>query len=183
MIKEYCIRGHKMSETRKPYGRRRVGVCSECVKINGPKYRNEERQKEYGRRYYEANKEKVLERQRRRYVAKHEEIRLYSQKWHSDNIERRKQYYLKNTLKREYGLTVDQYNAMVAEQHGLCAICKKPPPSKRRLDVDHDHADGHVRQLLCNECNKGLGCFKDSLEFLDAALRYLRKHSQLRLVG
>ncbi len=171
-----------MAETRKQTGR--VGVCVECVKINGPKYRkgNEERQKEHGRRYYEANKEKVLERQKRRYIAKREEIRLYAKKWHQDNIERRKKYYLKNILKKQYGLTVEQHEQMIADQHGLCAICKKPP-TKRRLDVDHDHADGHVRQLLCERCNKGLGCFGDSLELLEVAVRYLRKHSQLRLVG
>ncbi len=171
-----------MAETRKPSGR--VGVCTECVKINGPKYRkgNEERQKYHGQRYYEANREKVLERQKLRYTAKREEIRLYSQKWHLANRQKLTQYRLIHQLKKQYGLTLEQYNAMLAEQHGLCAICKKPP-TKRRLDVDHDHADGHVRQLLCERCNKGLGCFGDSLELLETAVRYMRKHSQLRLVG
>ncbi len=171
-----------MAETRKAHGR--VGVCAECVKINGPKYRkgNEKRQKELGRRYYEANRERVLERQKLRYIANKDKLREYGHKWYLANREKHIEYGLRNLLKKQYGLTLEQYNAMLADQHGLCAICKKPP-TKRRLDVDHDHADGHVRQLLCERCNKGLGCFEDRLELLEAALRYMRKHSQLRLVG
>jgi hypothetical protein len=180
--KEFCKRGHLMAETRKKYGR--GGVCSECVKITSAEYyrTHKEQQQKHKRRYYEANKEKVIARQGRRYIAKRDEIRLYHQKHYLANRPKMIRYRLIYQLKKQYGMTLQQYNAMLAAQHGICAICKKPP-SKRRLDVDHDHADGHVRQLLCERCNKGLGCFEDSLELLEAAVRYMRKHSQLRLVG
>jgi hypothetical protein len=171
-----------MAETR--VWDKRGSHCRECVKITGAEYhkKHKERQAKLARRHYEANREKIIARTRSYALADPEKRRLYAKKWHQDNIERRKKYYLKNILKKQYGLTVEQYEAMLKEQHGLCAICQKPP-KKRRLDVDHDHADGHVRQLLCERCNKGMGCFEDSPQLLEAALRYLRKHSQLRLVG
>ena len=82
----------------------------------------------------------------------------------------------------KYGITLRQYNRMNAAQHGLCAICGKLPKGPR-LAVDHDHTDGHVRQLLCESCNTGIACFNDSVQHLEEAVRYMRKHSQLRLVG
>ncbi len=181
--KEFCKRGHLLAETRKKYGR--TGVCLECVKITGAEYyrTHKEQQQKHQQRYYETNKKKVLERQKRHYVANREKRREYGHKWYLANREKHIEYGMRNLLKKQYGLTVEQYENMIAEQHGLCVICRKPPSKRRRLDVDHDHADGHVRQLLCQRCNRGLGCFEDSLELLEAAVRYMRKHSQLRLVG
>jgi len=55
-----------------------------------------------------------------------------------------------------YGITIEDYDAMLAAQGGGCAICHTPPRSKR-LHVDHDHADGRVRGLLCYHCNRTIG--------------------------
>jgi len=78
-------------------------------------------------------------------------------------------------LKRVYGLTVEQYDALLASQDGRCAICKRMSPDGRRLHVDHDHQTRRVRGLLCHDCNRGLGIFKDSADLLAAALDYIRK--------
>lgn len=77
-------------------------------------------------------------------------------------------------LKR-YGITPEEYEAMIARQDGKCAICAKSNPCGRgkRFHVDHDHSTGRVRGLLCHGCNTGLGAFSDSAEQLRAALRYL----------
>jgi hypothetical protein len=78
-----------------------------------------------------------------------------------------------NLLAR-YGITVDQYNEMLARQNGVCAICEEPCSSGRRLAVDHDHDTGKVRGLLCNRCNRGIGLIKKS-SHLKRAAKYLEK--------
>lgn len=57
--------------------------------------------------------------------------------------------------KRLFGITIEEYDRMLSEQDGLCAICRKPPIN-RRLAVDHDHDTGLVRGLLCPPCNRAL---------------------------
>lgn len=72
----------------------------------------------------------------------------------------------------KYGLTVEQYQIMCLIQNNLCAICCEEP--EENLHVDHDHVTGEVRGLLCNNCNNGLGRFKDNIESLENAILYLR---------
>ena len=76
-------------------------------------------------------------------------------------------------LRRRYGITAEEADAMLAEQGGLCAICKAAPA----VHVDHDHAIGQVRALLCFNCNGGLGQFKDDPDVLRAAAEYVRFHT------
>lgn len=91
--------------------------------------------------------------------------------------------YRRHRLKKNWGLTLEQYEQMLAEQDGVCAICKKPETALqgngprahvvRYLAVDHDHETGRVRGLLCGACNMGLGQFGDDTEQLMAAVAYL----------
>jgi hypothetical protein len=76
---------------------------------------------------------------------------------------------------RRYGLSVEAHDALLEVQGGRCAICKGFDVTGRRLSVDHDHATGRVRGLLCGSCNRGLGLFKDSEQFLTAACSYLKR--------
>lgn len=73
---------------------------------------------------------------------------------------------------RRFGLPAGAYEAMLLEQGGTCAICREPPSAKA-LAVDHDHNTGRVRGLLCHQCNTGLGHFRDDLNRLAGAMRYL----------
>jgi hypothetical protein len=75
-------------------------------------------------------------------------------------------------LKRRYGITADDADAMFESQDGLCAICRIWPAEH----VDHDHETGAVRQLLCFNCNGGLGQFKDDPDVLRAAAEYVERH-------
>ncbi len=90
-----------------------------------------------------------------------------------------KEYKRNHELKRLYGLSIDQYDAMVTEQKGLCAICHRPPsgprPNDKVLHVDHDHVTGKVRGLLCGIHNRALGGFQDNLNYLLSAGEYLTK--------
>lgn len=81
-------------------------------------------------------------------------------------------------IKIQYGLTREQYRQMHDAQAGLCAICNKPqPPSKagrpRQLCVDHDHASGRVRRLLCITCNIVVGHAENTPGLLAAVTEYL----------
>lgn len=101
-----------------------------------------------------------------------------------EEVKRRKRADFQNnreTLRTNFGITLERYQEMHDEQGGLCAICARPETAKRKdrllcLAVDHDHVTGAVRRLLCNNCNHGLGHFKDSPDLLLRAVQYLRDH-------
>jgi len=86
--------------------------------------------------------------------------------------------HLRNLLKG-YGITVAEYDALLAGQGGLCAICRQPETRKgpfggvRRLGVDHCHKTGRVRGLLCHRCNSAIGYFDDDPSLLRVAISYL----------
>jgi len=82
-------------------------------------------------------------------------------------------------LRKSYGLTVEQYEAMRAAQLFSCKICGEPEwaQPKGKLHVDHCHATNKVRGLLCDACNRGIGVFKDSPALLVAAANYLKETS------
>lgn len=85
-------------------------------------------------------------------------------------------------LQAVYGMTVEDYQLILAAQDGLCAICKMKPRTKR-LHVDHCHKTSKVRGLLCSVCNSGvLASAKDNPEILRAAARYL-DHNPADLIG
>lgn len=73
---------------------------------------------------------------------------------------------------RRYGLTRNQLTELRAAQGDRCAICRAPGPAH----LDHDHAAGLTRELLCQRCNNGLGLFKDDPAVLRAAADYVEKH-------
>lgn len=81
---------------------------------------------------------------------------------------------------REYGITVDEYDAMLDAQAHACASCRTPfdrgGPKTRRPHVDHCHASGKVRALLCHACNVSLGQMQDNPERVRALLAYLESH-------
>ena len=81
-------------------------------------------------------------------------------------------------LKKTYGITHEDYDRMLAEQGGGCAICGSATPRTKRseyLHVDHCHATGAVRGLLCGPCNAGIGSLGDNIGRLEAAIRYLNE--------
>jgi len=119
---------------------------------------NREKFREYQRKYRENNKEKCDEAIRRS-KAKHP---LTDVRGH---------------LMRSYGLTLEQYEALVASQGGLCYICRGPPNGRvKKLSVDHNNTTGKLRKLLCDACNRALGFMKESPERLRAAAKYIEDH-------
>jgi hypothetical protein len=84
-------------------------------------------------------------------------------------------------LKLRYGIGADEFDELVVQQGGVCAICGRPDPEH----VDHDHETGAVRGILCFNCNGGLGQFRDSIDSLLTAASYLEAHrtDELELVA
>ena len=77
-------------------------------------------------------------------------------------------------LEQKYGITSEQRTKMFEAQRGCCKICGKHESEQRRaLAVDHCHTTGAVRGLLCDNCNRGIGYFRDNPEALKAAIKYL----------
>lgn len=104
----------------------------------------------------------------------------YFRNWKKRNPGFDRRRYLENKpheqerhLIRKYGVTLVRYQEMLDDQNGKCAICGKPEPIHKKLDVDHDHATGEVRGLLCTSCNRVLGHAHDSVDRLLAAVDYL----------
>lgn len=96
--------------------------------------------------------------------------------WRKANPKDWKLYHRRSRLKRHYGLSLEEYDQMVVNQSGLCAICRNENNVRgRRLNIDHHHASGVVRGLLCNSCNRGIGYFVDNPDTLRAAATYLEE--------
>lgn len=79
----------------------------------------------------------------------------------------------KESTLEEHGITLQDWERMISEQGGACAICHD---GRAKLLIDHCHATGKVRGLVCGHCNSGLGFFRDRRESLLSAVRYLEKH-------
>ncbi|MFF7837557.1 endonuclease VII domain-containing protein [Streptomyces ossamyceticus] len=78
-----------------------------------------------------------------------------------------------------HGATLDDYDRLLMEQEGRCAICGTDSPggNNTRFAFDHDHASNRSRGLLCYLCNVGLGSFMDDRIRLQRAIDYLAAHA------
>lgn len=140
----------------------------------------------YNRRYYAENKDKFNEYWQRREVrdrknsARRERYATDSEyreklKGKAKDYNARKPMIKRAQHLREYGLTIDEYNALFEKQHGKCAICGGDGSGSKndKLYIDHDHNTGRVRGLLCGRCNFALGHFDDDVERMKQAILYL----------
>ena len=82
---------------------------------------------------------------------------------------------LREKLRRDYNITLEQFMTLNEAQGGVCAICSQPPAAGKRLAVDHCHASGVVRALLCTACNAAVGIFEIHHR---AAADYLARYGQ-----
>jgi len=108
--------------------------------------------------------------------------------WRSLNAQRQAAFRAANpdyarwaSIKKNYGLTKEQYTALLDSHNNVCAICKRPEQRTTKagelmaLHVDHSHTTGKIRGLLCHSCNSAIGHFEDSIHFLQSAIEYLQK--------
>ena len=76
-------------------------------------------------------------------------------------------------LRKLYGITVADYEQMLLNQGGVCAICGKINTRQLKLAVDHNHKTGKIRGLLCDRCNRGIGLLLNTTN-LTNAINYLK---------
>lgn len=155
------------------------GLSSRC-RVCNKQYMKDYYQKNRGRwkNYRGDNRDKINAAKRKLY-RESEKVRRYyidlANRWRIKNPERK----YAQVLWDNYKLTLEEYRQILDRQNGGCALCGKKEGKingKRILHVDHDHETGKVRGILCVQCNHGLGKFQDSVEILDKATAYLRRH-------
>lgn len=133
---------------------------------------DKERMREWSRKYW-AKRRADPEWQAR--------SRAYGREYTKKNRSKLSVKYRKYRLMVEYGLTLEDYDAMLLRQRGRCALCGAKRSGRNdgaagALHVDHCHATGVVRGLLCHNCNMMLGHAKDNIELLRKAMEYLQAH-------
>jgi hypothetical protein len=95
-----------------------------------------------------------------------------STNWQKNNRDKHHGY----EMKRKYGMKHTQYSEMLKAQNNKCAICNKEVSEfKTRFHVDHNHTTGKIRELLCVNCNHGIGSFMEDKNLLEKAIKYLEK--------
>ena len=145
-----CVSVDDKSESRKAYQRVKVAQWRES---------NPDKRKEQKRRHYEKHKDKIDQR---------------AKDWYENNKER----HVHNALLRKYGVTLDQYNLLRAQQDFRCAVCNDHEADVgKKMFVDHDHVTGKIRKLLCTKCNVGIGMLRDSPDIMERAAKYIRDHN------
>lgn len=112
--------------------------------------------KEWGKQYKLDNRNKIQQ---------------YNNEYDNTHINQRRERYLLRT----YGITLQHYYEIYQYYNGCCVICEKPLELfSHQTHIDHDHEDGSIRGILCENCNRGLGMFKDSTNLLLRAINYLK---------
>lgn len=152
-----------MSEAQREYTRRWRAANPEAVHAQSKRYR-------------EVNRERIRERARLARLANPERARAHEKRYHDANKEKMRAIARKAQL-AQYGITREDYEAMSNAQDHACKICGAEACMERSrvLCVDHDHATGAVRGLLCDRCNRALGGFRDSPALLAKATHYLNE--------
>jgi hypothetical protein len=101
-----------------------------------------------------------------------------SAEWNAANKQRAYEIRRRSHLKTLYGISLEQYNDLLQEQNGLCAICSRHHSEfKLPLNVDHNHRTNEIRGLLCNYCNRGLAAYHDKSHYFHNAAVYLEQAS------
>lgn len=145
--------------------------CSLCNKIKPISDFSKTKQLKSG---YKAHCKKCHNEINKKYYSKKENYQRQIE-WAKNNPESRKKSYKKHNLKRYYGISWEEYELLLLKFNNRCGICGGK--DSINLSIDHDHATNKIRGLLCNNCNNGLGRFKDSIELLNNAIMYLKQYN------
>lgn len=150
----YFVRDKNRKDGRHPQ-------CYSCVQAYKKKWKLRPEVIERNRKY---QREFARNPERKRQVLAYQNARLPS------GITRKKKF----KIMSKYGLTEEKYLQILADQNGKCATCAFQFNDHSETQIDHCHATGIVRGILCKHCNRALGQVADSVEILAALIKYLR---------
>lgn len=156
--------------------------CRACCSESSAKYNSDDRfrlkriekKREYKTIFYakQENRDAKNRQQNERYNQDLEvraKVKENNRLWRQKNARR-----LKDTrLRATFGISIEQYETMRLEQGGVCKICSRVP-GKKGLAVDHCHATGRIRGLLCSSCNTSLGLMRENRTAIESMVRYLQ---------
>lgn len=135
---------------------------------------NREQHNAHSRRYHAANREKALAAQERWREANKD----YESKRGKEYRKAHPEVHRKAALKRRYGMTIAEWEAMFDAQGRRCGCCSSSDPGGAHWHTDHEHTTGLVRGILCRHCNHMLTRFNGEDRLLKG-VDYLRKHAPL----
>ena len=154
----------------------RCKVCS-CAKSKKYRAEHQEQVKQYDREYKQSLRGREVSRrvdEKRRHTPARKIMHGKAYKKWEQSMKGRK-YLRESTLKRNFGLTLEDYDKMLVVQNSRCAICNVHQSKLEiRLAVDHDHETGRIRGLVCRDCNFFLGHLEKNYGLLLQALEYLK---------
>lgn len=104
-----------------------------------------------------------------------EKVRVAKREWGAANKCKVRDMNRRKHLKRTYGITVEEYEAILQSQGNRCKVCRTDEPGRTGWCIDHNHRTGVVRGILCHDCNLAIGHAKDSIFLLEAMIGYLKK--------
>jgi hypothetical protein len=126
--------------------------------------------------WYQQNRTREIARVKAWQQANPERLKAWREKNRNRRLEQLREIHLRN----KFGLTPQEYDRILEAQGGVCALCERPPTPGISLHVDHDHATGEIRGLLCMRCNNALGLFGEDPDVLKRAARYATSDAKHR---
>lgn len=168
---------YKDSESKKGF-RYRCKACMHETRIQRY-YKDQAENIRKSVEWKKANRDHVNDWNREDKLANPEKYKLWRDAYYTRNSED----ICDRGVSRRRGINLEDYHAMVKEQDNKCAICRFPEKRMMngkivRLCMDHNHATGRIRELLCHDCNTAIGKMKDDVQRLQLAIDYLNKHNK-----
>ncbi len=171
--------------TRKEYNKKYRETHREEIRAYQEQYQKQYYKKhvEKIRKYYEEHREEIQAREKQYNVKRRDRKAEYDKEYRAEHRGDRERYREEHRadqwasqVKLRYGVSPEDYDQMLVEQDGCCAICGRHQTKfKERLCIDHNHETGIVRGLLCRRCNLLLGHAHDSVTILQLAIDYLKR--------
>ena len=128
------------------------------------------------REYYLKNREKICLRVRAWSANNKGKVQAANKKWREKNKEKVRGIGQRSHLRKKYGMTKEDYAAILEKQGGACAICgtQEWQSKGKRPVIDHDHKTGKTRGILCHNCNVALGLLGEDIPRIESMIAYIR---------